>query len=358
MENKIYMVQMEEDKAVWVCDLDEIFFGKAKRIYCSGTPTDDSGITEKVKTEVLNRRLFYAFTRPKENTSLQNCIDFCIGKKNMLSSGFVPANLASKIRLALEDAYDCELFQRDIHSITEDDVQRFFEIIGQWYRVETAELLKRIICTTFEIFDVPFDATKVIPVIIQTVGDKKQNNIMLTPKEYEAMITFCRFDNRTRFGSNEDVILFCLLTGLPLSEAITLTYRDISFDNRRLKIKNHPLFFYRGDMVLRDWVRYKKATAHSEDDYLFVCRNGTVPKTQSILSTLNSIGRHLYLPRAITGKSLTKSFVIWQMSLGTPINNCQRYLGKSDTDISCVCGQYKKQRIDPYAEIRDSDRKV
>ena len=103
MENKIYMVQMDEDKAVWVCDLDEIFFGRAKRIYCSGTPTDDSGITKKVKTEVLNRRLFYAFTRPKENTSLQNCIDFCIGKENTLSSGFVPANLASKIRLALDD---------------------------------------------------------------------------------------------------------------------------------------------------------------------------------------------------------------------------------------------------------------
>lgn len=40
------------------------------------------------------------------------------------------------------------------------------------------------------------------------------------------------------------------------------------------------------------------------------------------------------------------------------MDSVQRYLDKTDADVRCVCGQYREQRVDPYAAITSKDKAV
>lgn len=309
----------------YVYDLDEDSFGKRKRIYAKS----ESELKEKVAQAERERQLVLAAQKPQSNL-LSECVKFYF--KNAI--GKLSATDIKRLMTLAENTIYGSMIDVNIDLITSDAMQAFFDKLCAVYHPSSVKEIKEVLQKTFALLETEmnFDDIRI---------DAKATPVscIITPSEYESVIEYCLLDNCTRFGKNEQIILFCMMTGISLSAAKKLNRSDVDLDAKNFTIagKTYPL----SDKASA-WMQEQILSGSLNDSPLFVNGNGVSPTLQSIQSSIDSITKRLGLPKGLTGKTLTKSYIIWQLDKGMTAEALTEYFSYKDKfKIQEIYNEYK-----------------
>lgn len=309
----------------YVYDLDEDAFGKRKRLYAKS----ESELKMKIEQAEQERQLMLAAQRPL-GTQLSECSKFYF--KN--SVGKISASDIKRLMILFENTVYGSKIDTDINKLTAEDIQAFLNKLSEIYHFWSVNEIKNTLEKIFDLYEqeVDFSTIKVDSTISPTSS-------IITPSEYEEVIEYCILDNCTKCGKNELLLLFCLFTGIALSKAKKLNKSDLDFESKTFTVegRTYPL----SDRAV-SWLQEQILAGTLEDSPLFINGNGVSPSLQSIQSTIDSITRRLGLPKGLTGKTLTKSYIVWQISKGVSAETLTEYFGYKDKfKVQNIYDEYK-----------------
>lgn len=337
----------------YIYDLDEDAFGKRKRIYGK----TEGEVRQKVEAAMQERKMAVSAYKPKTK-KLSDYVTYYF--KNAI--GKIPsADIKRFIALFERAVFGSEL-DRDMDTISETDMQEFYEALVEKFPLVSVQEIDTILQKTFEISNaegitnLSFENVK-----IPTDKEVKTTvDYILTPEEFEDMLSFCISDNCTRYGKNELIITFSMLTGLKFPDLKTLKNGDIDLENGAFTCKGRSI-----PMTERctAWLKQcadlgllltTEATDDSagisrytcdKDALLFVNSNGVSPTIQSICYTIVSITKRCGLPKGISGKTLCKSYVVSELEHGTSAGElCQRLGYKTQRQIIDIKDEYEVRK--------------
>lgn len=316
----------------FVYDLDkDILTGKRKRLYAHTLEE----LEEKIKKEEQERKQLIDKTKPK-STKLSDCINVCF--KEILKTQRSNVELGRKVMLIKNTVHNSEI-DIPIEEITIDLMQDFFDKVSNIYLRKSVEELLETLRITFNLYDRDFDFNKI------EIEEKPVEGYIFTPEEYESFIKFCLFDNCTTSGRNQIIILFCMFTGILISNAKRLEVKDLDFENDQINVsgKVYPM-----DERTKTWLKEQKMLnrlGEKDNDLLFLNSRGTSPSFSSIRVTMDKICIRLGLPKSLTGKTIPKSFVIWKLEQGFSLQDVADYLGTTPLYINRVYDEYKARQL-------------
>lgn len=328
----------------YVYDLDEDVFGKRKRLYGK----TEGELKQKIEAAMEEREKNVSAYKPKTK-KLSEYIMFYF--KN--SVGKIAAGDIKRLITLFERAVFGGELDRDIDTISEADIQGFYAALAEKFPRASVCDIDAVLKKTFEISNkdgitaLDFDSIK-IPT--EKTGVITAEYIM-TPKEFEDMLSFCVADNCTRYGSNKLIIVFCMMTGINFSALKTLKNSDVDLEKGVFLCEGRSIpMSDRCVSWLRQCVQLDLLPNMGEDvkdaGLLFINSNGVSPSIQSIQYTVNSITKRCGLPKGITGKTLCKSYVVSELEHGTTAEElCQRLGYKTHRRITDIRDEYEVRKI-------------
>ena len=284
--------------------------GKRKRLYAH----TKEELEEKIKKHEQEKKESFNKDKPK-STKLYDCMNFYL--KKALEGTRTKKEIGRRVMIINHTVKDSKI-DIPIEEITFDEVQTFFTEISRIYFRKNVEELLETMKMTFEMYEKELEFDKII------IGDKPSSGYILTPEEYELFIEYCLFDNCTNCGSNQIIILFCMFTGISYANAKKMTLNDIDFENNTFVAAGRT---YQMDKRTSSWLKEQKLLNRLGDDILFININNTSPAFSSIRVTIDHISIRLGLPKCLTGKTVSESFVIWKLENGMNILQVAEYLG-------------------------------
>lgn len=347
----------------YVYDLDENVFGKRKRLYAK----TEGELKKKIKDAEHERDMLLSACKPKKN-ALADYVRYYF--KNAI--GNIPSRKIRQLIILFERTVFGSEIDRDISTIQEKNLQDFYDILIEKFPLESVKNIDAILRKTFELSNqegiTNFDFKQV------TVPEKNAQeviiNYILSPEEFKNMLSFCIADNCTRYGKNELLIVFCMMTGLKLSTIKTLTIKD--FDLEKGTVYAEGKTYYLSEKCV-SWLEQQASdgaislpvvTTDSEnmdsentdsdegigiarytymqDTVVFTNSHGTSPTLQSIQSTLSAVTKRCGLPKGVTGKTLCKSYVISELENGTTVEQlCERLHYKKRRSVIDIQDEYE-----------------
>ena len=308
----------------FVYDLDEDAFGKRKRLYGK----TEGELKEKIEQAENERSARIAIFKPKTK-ALAEHIQYYF--KNAV--GNIPSRDIKRLMLLFERAVLETEIDKDIDTITEKDLDSVVEI---------DDVFKKIFELSNEDGITKFDFKKIKLPKEETTAT---TNYILTPEEFEDMLSFCIADNCTRYGKNELLITFSMLTGLMFSTIKKLTTKDFDLENKTVLINKKP--FPLSEKCV-DWLKqsveqeFIPPLESNDEIIVFTNSNNVSPTLQSIQSTLSSITKRCGLPKGITGKTLCKSYIISELSKGATVKSlCKLFGYKNRRKITEIQDEYE-----------------
>lgn len=309
----------------FVYDLDEDALGKRKRLYAK----TESELKEKIEQADKERQLSLAAQRPT-STQLSDCANFYF--KNAV--GKIAATDIKRLVVLFSNTVYGSMIDKNINTITAEEIQSFLDKLSEVYHVRSVEEVKNTLEKVFTLYDQEVDFSAI------SVNEKATPvSCIVTPSEYEEVIDYCILDNCTKCGKNELLLLFCLFTGIALSKAKKLNRSDLDLENKSFTLegRTYPL----PDKAVA-WLQEQILAGALNDSPLFVNSRNVSPSLQSIQSTIDSITKRLGLPKGLTGKTLTKSYIVWQLNNGMSAEALTEYFGYKDKfKIQSVFDEYK-----------------
>lgn len=297
----------------YVYDLDEDALGKRKRLYAKS----ESELKEKIKQAEQERTLALATQRPL-STKLSDCSKFYF--KNAV--GKVSASDIKRLITLFENTVYDSMIDTDINTLTAEKIQAFLDKMSEVYHRKSIEDVKNTLEKVFELYEQEVDFSTI------TVNENALPvSCIITPSEYEEVIDYCILDNCTKCGKNELILLFCLLTGISISKAKKLNKEDIDFTDKSFTVDGRK---YQLSEKAVAWLQEQELSGMLNDSPLFINSNNVSPTLQSIQSTIDSITKRLGLPKGLTGKTLTKSYIVWQINKGVTAEALTEYYGFKD----------------------------
>lgn len=338
----------------YIYDLDMDAFGKQKRIYGK----TEGEVKLKIEAALKEREEIVSVYKPKTK-KLSDYVTYYFKKAvGQIAAG----DLKSKISLFERVVFGSKL-DRDIDTISEADIQEFYESLVEKYPLSSIEKIDAVLQKTFAISNtegttnLSFDNIK----LPAEINDGTEDYYILTPKEFEELLSFCIADNCTRYGSNELIIVFSMMTGIKFSDLKTIQNKDVDLAKGTV--------FCAGRTVqlsdkCREWLKHQAdegrllSSAPMEGDgagisrytcdgesLLFVNSKGLSPTIQGIQYTMNSITKRCGLPKGIKGKTLCKSYVIYELENGTTAEELSRQLGyKTSRPINDIRDEYEVRK--------------
>ena len=310
----------------YVYDLDEDALGKRKRLYAK----TEAELKEKIAQAERERDLVLAAQRP-QSKKLSDCAKYYF--KN--SIGKIPASDIKRLLTLFSNTVDGSSIDMDIDKLTEKDIQSFLDKTSEVYHRQSVMELRGYLQKVFELYEqdnVNFDNIKIN-------DDMQPVSTIVTPAEYDDIIEYCLLDNCTKCGKNELIFLFSLFTGLSFSKLKKLNKSDIDFENKQFIIDGvtYPL----SDKASA-WLQEQILAGTLNDAPLFINSNNVSPSLQSIQTTVDAITRHLGLPKGLTGKSITKSYIVWRIHNGATAEELTSYFGFKDKfKVRNIYDEYK-----------------
>ena len=310
----------------YVYDLDEDALGKRKRLYAK----TEAELKEKIAQAERERDLVLAAQRP-QSKKLSDCIKYFF--KN--SIGKIPSSDIKRLLTLFGNTVDGSSIDMDIDKLTEADIQSFLDKTSEIYHRQSVMELRGYLQKVFELYEqenVSFDNIKIN-------DDMQPVSTIVTPAEYEEIIEYCLLDNCTKCGRNELIFLFSLFTGLPFSKLKKLNKSDLDFEKNQFMIDgvSYPL-----NDKASAWLKEQLLAGTLNDVPLFINSNNVSPSLQSIQTTVDAITRHLGLPKGLTGKSITKSYIVWRIHNGTTPEELTNYFGFKDKfKVRNIYDEYK-----------------
>lgn len=321
-----------QNNTYFVYDLDkDVLTGKRKRLYAHTLEE----LEEKIEKEEKERKQLIDKMKPK-STKLSDCINVCF--QQILKTQRSNVELGRKVMLIKNTIRNSEI-DIPIEEITVELMQDFFSKVSDIYLRKSVEELIETIRMTFDLYERKFDFDKIV------INEKPVNGYIFTPEEYNTFIEFCLFDNCSTCGRNQIIILFCMFTGISLSNAKRMTMKDLDFENGLFTASGKT---YSMDDKTKTWLKEQKMIGRlgkEDDDLVFVNSRGTSPSFSSVRVTMNNICIRLGLPKSLTGKTIPKSFVIWKLDQGKSLKDVADYLGTTPLLINRVYDEYKARQF-------------
>jgi len=294
----------------YIFDLDRDESGKRKRLYAK---TEDE-LKEKIRIAERERSLMLS-TKKLQTTKLSECVKFYF--KSIV--GKVTVSELKRFTVLFENTVYDSAIDKKINDVTIEEIQIFLDKLSDIYHKQSVKEIKNVLEKVFYLYEQDIDFSSI------AISDKaSRKSCILTPSEYEEIIEYCLLDNCTRFGKNELLFLFCLFTGIMPSKAKKLNKSDFNFKNKTFELENKTYPMNEQTCV---WLQEQILLGRFGDTPFFINGNNVVPTLQSVLSTIDSITKKLGLPKGFTGKTLTKSYVIWQLNKGVSAETITEYFG-------------------------------
>lgn len=295
----------------YVYDLDEDAFGKCKRLY--GKTKGE--LEEKIARAKAERKAVLNVYKPKTK-QLSEYVNYYF--KNAVGS--IPSrNIKRLLTLFERTVFNSEI-DKEIDTITEEEMQNFYDNLHLKFPLrsvqEADEILRKVFDLATEDFDLSFDFSKVKTPTSEV--ETTTANYIMTPKEFDDMLDFCIADNCTRYGSNERIIIFCMLTGAKLSFTKTLRVNNVNLQDKKVVVgsKTLPLSARAVEWIETQMADGNLPSSLQENELLFTNSNGVSPTLQSIQYTIQSITKRCGFPKGITGKTIVKAYVISELDKG------------------------------------------
>ena len=309
----------------YVYDLDEDALGKRKRLYAK----TESELKEKIEQAEKERQLALATQRPL-STKLSDCAKYYF--KNAV--GKIAASDIKRYMTLFENTVYGSMIDTDINTLTAENIQTFLDKLSEVYHRRSVEEARNTLEKIFELYEMDVDFSTI------TVNDKAiPVSCIVTPAEYEEVIEYCLLDNCTKCGKNELILLFCLFTGISISKAKKLNRSDVDLIGKTFTVDKKT---YLLPEKCAAWLQEQELSGMLNDSPLFINSNNVSPTLQSIQSTIDSITKRLGLPKGLTGKTLTKSYIVWQIDKGVTAEALTEYFGFKDKfKIQNIYDEYK-----------------
>lgn len=342
----------------YVYDLDEDAFGKCKRLYAK----TEGELKEKIEAAEQERKRLVLAYKPKTKKLSDYVLYYFKNAVGSVSS----TNIKKQIKL-FENAVFGGSFDRDIDTITKEDIQEFYNNLSEKFPAQSVKDIDTVLQKTFElsnmegITEIDFQGI----VVPEGNGSSSKVSYILDPNEFENLLSFCIDDNCTRYGRNELIIVFSMLTGLKISSLKKLTSENIDLETKTVycerrtiplseravswlvsqaKAGNVPVSVPE-EMIDEEGTGISRYTCKG-DEVLFTNSNNASPTMQSVQSTLTSIANRCGLPKGITGKTLCKSYVVSELSNGTSAEDlCNRLGYKTQLSIKEIQDEYEVRKL-------------
>lgn len=309
----------------YVYDLDEDAFGKRKRLYGK----TEAELKEKIEQAEKERELILASQRPK-GKKLSDCVRYYFKS----SIGKINASDIKRLLTLFDNTVKNSGIDKDIDELTADDIQQFLDKSSEVYHRQSVMELRGHLQKVFELFEQDIDFGDI------TIDDEAQPaSCVISPSEYEEVIKYCLMDNCTKCGQNERLFLFSLFTGLPFSKVKKLNQSDLNFDDRTFTIDGmvYPL-----SERACAWLQEQILAGTLNSKPLFINGNNVSPSLQSIQTTVDAITKHLGLPKGLTSKTITKSYIVWRIQNGATTDELTKYFGFKDKfKVQNIYDEYK-----------------
>ena len=168
------------------------------------------------------------------------------------------------------------------------------------------------------------------------------------PAEDDARLLSVAMNERERIQ-----VFFLRMTGLRLTEALTLLNRDVDLDARTVQVRvSKTPSGYRSVPITNElsaqilaWRAFAATLgAHGPDAPFLVTRNGTRLTPQQVETTVERVARRAGLSRKVTPHTLRRTFGSDLLNKGVRLEVISRLLGHSSTAVTERC----------YARLQDA----
>lgn len=298
----------------YVYDLDKDFFGKSKRIYAA----TEGELKEKIATAEAERTAVLETYRPV-GKKLSDYVRFyfkCAVTQEAIQT-------IKKLTTLFENAVFDSPIDKNIDEITQEDMQKFYNTIVLKFEQVNIDKITDVLKKTFTLakeagitcqFNLS-DIRKTVP----AAGTVSTAYIM-SPKELESLLSFCIAEDCVKYGVNELVAIFTMLTGFRFQDINTMKAKDINLEEKTATIdkKKYPL----SDQCV-SWIESQieigrlPECREENDRLLFLNSYGNPLTMQSVHSTIRNITRVCGLPKGITTKTIRKAFIVSELENGT-----------------------------------------
>ncbi len=292
----------------YVYDFDDAL-GKKKRLYGK----TQAELEKKIEQAKQERAGILDSQKPQSN-KLSECVDFYL----LSSANTIKASDIKRLFTLFDNTIKNSEIDRDIEDLTATDIQKFLDKMSASYHRKNVMELYEHLQKIFELYEQKIDFGSI------AINDIQPASCIITPSEYEKIISYCLFDNCTKCGQNERLILFCLFTGLTYTKVKKLNSSDIDMTKGTFMLGEieYPL-----SEQCASWLREQFLSGTLNQSPLFVNGNNVSPSLQSIQTTVDVITRHLGLPKCLTSKTLPKSYIIWRIENGDSTEKLAKYFG-------------------------------
>lgn len=328
----------------YVYDLDADAFGKRKRLYGKS----EEEIREKIRQAQQEKQVRTSVYKPKTKLLSEYILYYF-----RHAVGSIAFREISRLTNLCEKVIFSNEINKSIDEISSEDINSFYDYLATKYASDNVKDIDNILRKVFEIaknegtveVNIFEENNITLPAFcIDSPAINHKVSYILKPEEFESLLTFCIEDNCMRYGKNEQVIIFCMLTGLKFSALKKIKVNDIDLEKNIISCEGREVSLSARAV---DWLtRQKEQGSLPSDDLLFINSNGVSPTAQSIQYTLDSITKRQGFPKGITGAMLWKSYVISELDKGTTPNDICRQLGFSTVNsIVQIQDEYETRKL-------------
>lgn len=300
-------------KEYYIYDLDKDFFGKTKRLYADS----ENELKEKIAAAEAERKVILETYRPV-GKKLSDYVCFYL-KCSISKSAMVDIK---RLTVLFENAVFDSKIDKNIDEITENEIQEFYNGAVLKFQEDSIKEITKVLEKTFILagqsgIEIQFDLSK----IKKNVPDARivQSPYIMTPKEYELMLSYCISDDCTRYGVNELAIIFLMMTGLKFADVKQIKIKDVDTENKVVTIgEKQYLLSDKCVSWLNMQVKSGKIPAITPENerLLFVNSYGRELTSQSFHTTVSKITKRCGLPKGIAGKTIRKAYFVSELANG------------------------------------------
>lgn len=297
----------------YVYDLDKDFFGKTKRLYAA----TEGELKEKIAAAEAERTAILETYRPV-GKKLSDYVNFYF--KCAVSQEAIPT--IKKLTTLFENAVFNSPIDKNIDEITQDEMQEFYNGAVLKFEQVNIDKLTDVLKKTFILAEEAGIACQVdlskIRKKVPAAGTLSTAYIM-SPKELESLLSFCIAEDCVKYGVNELVAIFTMLTGFRFQDINTMKAKDINLEESTVTIgkKKYPLSAQCVSWLESQIEIGRLPECNEENDRLLFLNSYGNPLTmQSVHSTIRTITRVCGLPKGITTKTIRKAFIVSELENG------------------------------------------
>lgn len=300
-------------KEYYIYDLDKDFFGKTKRLYADS----EGELKEKIAAAEAERKVILETYRPV-GKKLSDYVCFYF-KCSISKSAMVDIK---RLTVLFENAVFGSKIDKNIDEITEEEMQEFYNGAVLKFQEDSIKEITKVLEKSFVLakqsgVETQFDLSK----IKKSVPDARtvQSPYIMTPKEYELMLSYCISDDCTRYGVNELALIFLMMTGLKFADVKQLKVNDLDMENKTVAIRGEKYSLSEKCVSWLDMqIKSKKIpeVTPENDRLLFVNSYGRELTSQSFHTTVSKVTKRCGLPKGIAGKTIRKAYFVSELDKG------------------------------------------